>query len=106
MRCLSQMLGTLVSVCSVSALAVGPGQLGPVALHAFAQALSSALLMNVCIVGINQARGRGMCCYRGAGACSSSSAAAQPTVRICPLPSVLVLAAHVQQTGRWLLAAA
>ena len=49
-----QMLGTLVSVCSVSALAVGPGQLGPPAARAFAHALSSALLMNVCIVGINQ----------------------------------------------------
>ncbi|EFN55723.1 hypothetical protein CHLNCDRAFT_52381 [Chlorella variabilis] len=48
------MLGTAVSVCSVSALAVGPGQLGPAAALAALQALSSALLMNICIVGINQ----------------------------------------------------
>lgn len=48
------MLGTAVSVTSVSALALGPGQLTATALHAFLQALSSALLMNVCIVGINQ----------------------------------------------------
>lgn len=48
------MLGTLVSVCSISALAVGPGDLGITALTAFLQALSSALLMNICIVGINQ----------------------------------------------------
>lgn len=52
------MLGTAVSVCSVSALAVGPGQLGPAAALAALQALSSALLMNICIVGINQV-GRG-----------------------------------------------
>lgn len=49
------MLGTAVSVTSVSALALGPGQLGAPALVAFAQALVSALLMNICIVGINQA---------------------------------------------------
>lgn len=48
------MLGTAVSVTSVSALALGPGQAGGAALVAFLQALSSALLMNVCIVGINQ----------------------------------------------------
>lgn len=48
------MLGTAVSVCSVSALALGPGQLGPAAGVALLQALSSALLMNICIVGINQ----------------------------------------------------
>jgi hypothetical protein len=51
------MLGTAVSVCSVSALALAPGQLGGTALRAFLQALSSALLMNVCIVGINQVIG-------------------------------------------------
>jgi homogentisate phytyltransferase/homogentisate geranylgeranyltransferase len=50
------MLGTAVSVCSVSALALGPGQLGAGAAWALAQALSSALLMNICIVGINQVR--------------------------------------------------
>lgn len=49
------MLGTAVSVTSVSALALGPGQLGVQVLVAFAQALVSALLMNICIVGINQA---------------------------------------------------
>lgn len=49
------MLGTAVSVSSVSALALGPGQLGPPALLAFAQAIISALLMNISIVGINQA---------------------------------------------------
>ncbi len=48
------MLGTAVSVCSVSALALGPGQLGSAAMLAGLQALSSALLMNICIVGINQ----------------------------------------------------
>ncbi|PSC70256.1 putative homogentisate phytyltransferase chloroplastic [Micractinium conductrix] len=48
------MLGTAVSVCSVSALALAPGQAGTVAATALAQALSSALLMNICIVGINQ----------------------------------------------------
>lgn len=50
------MLGTAVSVCSVSALALAPGQAGTVAATALAQALSSALLMNICIVGINQVR--------------------------------------------------
>ena len=48
------MLGTAVSVCSVSALALGPAGLTSTAVRALAQALSSALLMNVCIVGINQ----------------------------------------------------
>ncbi len=49
------MLGTAVSVTSVSALALGPGQLGAPALLAFAQAIVAALLMNISIVGINQA---------------------------------------------------
>ena len=49
------MLGTLVSVVSVSLLALGPAGLAtPGAAAALAQALSSALLMNVSIVGINQ----------------------------------------------------
>jgi len=51
------MLGTLVSVVSVSLLAVGSQGMTPVAVTALAQSLSSALLMNICIVGINQVRG-------------------------------------------------
>lgn len=47
------MLGTAVSVCSVSALAAG-GAFNPAALAALAQALSAALLANISIVGINQ----------------------------------------------------
>lgn len=47
-------LGTTVSVLSVSALALGPGQLtAGVALRVGA-ALVAALAMNVCIVGVNQ----------------------------------------------------
>jgi len=48
------MLGTLVSVASVSLLAVGSQGIAGPATTALAQALSSALLMNICIVGINQ----------------------------------------------------
>eukprot|EP00887_Chlorella_sp_A99_P008147 scaffold12.g8147.t1 len=48
------MLGTAISVCSVSALAAGGAAGAPAALRALGAALSSALLMNVCIVGINQ----------------------------------------------------
>ncbi|KAI7843132.1 hypothetical protein COHA_003303 [Chlorella ohadii] len=44
------MLGTAVSVTSVSALALGPGQLGAPALLAFAQAIVAALLMNISIL--------------------------------------------------------
>jgi homogentisate phytyltransferase/homogentisate geranylgeranyltransferase len=48
------MLGTAVSIVSISCLAVAgagwPAAAGP----ALAQALSSALLMNVAIVGLNQ----------------------------------------------------
>lgn len=49
------MLGTLVSVVSVSSLAASL-QPSTQALVALLQALSSALLMNICIVGINQVR--------------------------------------------------
>lgn len=48
------MLGTLISVLSVSCLALGPQGFTQPAITALSQALSSALLMNVCIVGINQ----------------------------------------------------
>ena len=48
------MLGTLFSVVSVSALAASL-EPNAQALVALLQALSSALLMNICIVGINQA---------------------------------------------------
>jgi hypothetical protein len=48
------MLGTAISVTSVSLLALGPEGMTAAAGAALAQALSSALLMNVCIVGINQ----------------------------------------------------
>lgn len=48
------MLGTCISVVSVSFLALGPAGLIPEAALALAQALPAALLMNICIVGINQ----------------------------------------------------
>ncbi|CAL8468499.1 g8039 [Coccomyxa elongata] len=48
------MLGTFISVCSVSALAVGPNGWTAQALVVLLQALVPALLMNVCIVGLNQ----------------------------------------------------
>jgi homogentisate phytyltransferase / homogentisate geranylgeranyltransferase len=48
------MLGTFVSVVSVSLLAAGPEIVTQMAVTAISQAISSALLMNVCIVGINQ----------------------------------------------------
>lgn len=40
--------------CAVACLLQGPADFGPVALRAFLQAVTSALLMNICIVGINQ----------------------------------------------------
>lgn len=46
--------GTFISVCSVSALALDLGSAGPVAAPALLQALVPALLMNICIVGLNQ----------------------------------------------------
>lgn len=48
------MLGTAVSVASISCLAVGGATWPPAAVTALLQALSSALLMNVAIVGLNQ----------------------------------------------------
>lgn len=51
------MLGTAVSVTSVSLLALGPGGAEAGALAAYGLAISSALLMNICIVGINQVSG-------------------------------------------------
>ena len=48
------MLGTAASVLSISFLAAGRQAMVGQALIALMQALSSALLMNVCIVGINQ----------------------------------------------------
>lgn len=68
------MLGTAVSVTSVSALALGPGQLGATALLAFAQAIAAALLMNISIVGINQARWRVLRLAAALGTCSAASA--------------------------------
>ena len=46
--------GTAVSVLSVSALALGPGDVTPVVCARVGAALAAALLMNVCIVGVNQ----------------------------------------------------
>lgn len=48
------MLGTAVSVASVSCLAVGGWHWPPGAAAALGQALASALLMNISIVGLNQ----------------------------------------------------
>lgn len=48
------MLGTFVSVVSVSLLAIGLQGITPAATTALAQALVSALLMNISIVGVNQ----------------------------------------------------
>lgn len=48
------MLGTAVSIVSISCLAVGSWQWPQAAVTALLQALSSALLMNVSIVGLNQ----------------------------------------------------
>lgn len=51
------MLGTFVSVGSISLLAMGSSGVvcwNSLTAHALSQALSSALLMNICIVGINQ----------------------------------------------------
>ena len=48
------MLGTAVSVASISCLAFGPAPWPPGAGAALLQALASALLMNVAIVGLNQ----------------------------------------------------
>ncbi|KAK9915128.1 hypothetical protein WJX75_005043 [Coccomyxa subellipsoidea] len=48
------MLGTFISVCSVSALAVGPTGWTKPALFLLLQALVPALLMNISIVGLNQ----------------------------------------------------
>lgn len=80
------MLGTAVSVTSVSALALGPGQAGGAAAAAFSQALSSALLMNICIVGINQVGGCWCWClrYTGDGARQFCCCSASPRLP-CPL---------------------
>ncbi|DBA79176.1 TPA: hypothetical protein ACH3X1_008999 [Trebouxia sp. C0004] len=48
------MLGTFISICSVSLLAMGPGDFGSQAAIGLLQALIPALLMNICIVGTNQ----------------------------------------------------
>jgi homogentisate phytyltransferase/homogentisate geranylgeranyltransferase len=48
------MLGTFVSVVSVSLLAIGAQGITPAATTALVQALVSALLMNISIVGVNQ----------------------------------------------------
>lgn len=48
------MLGTAVSVVSISVLAAGPGLFAPEIVKVMFQALFSALLMNICIVGMNQ----------------------------------------------------
>ncbi|KAL3150572.1 hypothetical protein ABBQ32_000382 [Trebouxia sp. C0010 RCD-2024] len=48
------MLGTFISICSVSLLAMGPGDYGSQAAIGLLQALIPALLMNICIVGMNQ----------------------------------------------------
>lgn len=48
------MLGTFISVCSISLLAMGPGDFNARAAVALAQALVPALLMNISIVGLNQ----------------------------------------------------
>ncbi|GLC58973.1 hypothetical protein PLESTB_001428500 [Pleodorina starrii] len=48
------MIGTALSVVSISLLALAGAEPGRVAIVALLQALSSALLMNIAIVGINQ----------------------------------------------------
>lgn len=48
------MLGTFLSVCSVSALALSNGDFGAAAAVGLAQAMVPALLMNIAIVGFNQ----------------------------------------------------
>lgn len=48
------MLGTFISVVSVSLLAIGAQGITPAATTALGQALVSALLMNISIVGVNQ----------------------------------------------------
>lgn len=48
------MIGTFISVCSISALALRVGDQGAAAAAALLQALVPALLMNICIVGLNQ----------------------------------------------------
>ena len=48
------MLGTFVSVTSISLLALGSHPWNLPAILSLVQALLSALLMNICIVGINQ----------------------------------------------------
>ncbi|PNW79412.1 hypothetical protein CHLRE_09g414000v5 [Chlamydomonas reinhardtii] len=48
------MIGTTLSVVSISLLALGGAQPGGAAAVALVQALASALLMNIAIVGINQ----------------------------------------------------
>lgn len=48
------MLGTFISVLSVSMLGLSPFSLTYQAVQSIFQALTSALLMNICIVGINQ----------------------------------------------------
>ncbi|KAK9830076.1 hypothetical protein WJX72_009619 [[Myrmecia] bisecta] len=48
------MLGTFLSVCSVSLLALDPLDIGWPAAFGLLQAVVPALLMNICIVGLNQ----------------------------------------------------
>lgn len=48
------LFGTFISICSVSLLALGPADFGTAALVGLVQALIPALLMNICIVGMNQ----------------------------------------------------
>lgn len=48
------MLGTFVSIVSVSSMALGSAAWSAAALTGLCQALVAALLMNVAIVGINQ----------------------------------------------------